>query len=355
MDPRNDRMRGLRARMAEAGLPALLLESRENLHYLTGYPGEECHLIVTPDRAYLLADPRNLELAAATATGVEAVRIDAVRTAHAFIKELGLPGLGVEEKRMTLHAWRMLGEATGSALLAGDGLVEALRLCKDETEQSKIVAAQELTDACFSHMLGFLAPGMTERKAAWEIERYLREAGADALSFETICVSGARTSMPHGTPSDKVIERGDLVTMDFGCIVDGYCSDMTRTVAIGTVSQEQRDVYRIVREAQEATLAVLRPGLSCKEADAAARDRIGEAGYGEAFGHGTGHGVGLEIHEAPTMNPRSAETLQTGMVVTVEPGIYLPGRFGVRIEDLAILGDSSIINTTRSEKELLVL
>lgn len=348
-------MRGLRARMAEAGLPALLLESHENLRYLTGYPGEECHLIVTPSQAYLLADPRNLEAAAATAAGVEPVRIDADHTAHAFLKELGLAGLGVEEKKITLHAWRKLAEETGLTLLSGDGLVEGLRLCKDETEQAKIRAAQAMTDACFTHILGILAPGITERAVAWEIERFLREAGADSLSFDTICVSGTRTSMPHGTPSDKAIERGDFVTMDFGCIVDGYCSDMTRTVAVGSASADQRAVYQIVREAQEATLAILRAGLSCKAADAAARDRITSAGYGEAFGHGTGHGVGLVIHEAPTLNPRSDETLLSGMVVTVEPGIYLPGRFGVRIEDLAILDDSSIINTTRSEKELLVL
>lgn len=204
-------------------------------------------------------------------------------------------------------------------------------------------------------MLNYLKPGLTELEAAFELEMFLRKEGAQALSFDTILVSGVRTSLPHGVPSEKKLEKGDFITMDFGCIVDGYCSDMTRTVALGKVSQEQKEVYNIVLEAQKNGCDAIRQGLSCRDADKACRDIITDAGYGEFFGHGTGHGVGLEIHEAPTLNARSDEVLEENMIVTIEPGIYLPKQFGVRIEDLAIVTASGIINLVKSDKELIVV
>lgn len=219
----------------------------------------------------------------------------------------------------------------------------------------QIMKAEAMGDACFSHILEYMKIGMTELQVAEEIERTLRKLGAEDLAFPTICVSGTRTEFPHGEPTDKVIEAGDLVTIDMGAVVNGYCGDMTRTVAMGHVTEEQRSIYELVLQSQEAGLSALKAGVRCFDIDKICRDMIAEAGYGEQFVHGTGHGVGVEVHEAPTLNRKSDEILEEFMPVTVEPGIYLPGLFGVRIEDLAIVTNFGIINTTKSAKELIIL
>lgn len=226
---------------------------------------------------------------------------------------------------------------------------------KKPEELLKIIKASAIGDLCFEHMLGFLREGMTELCAAEEIDKTLQKLGGKGLSFPTICVSGVRTNLPHGEPTDKVIERGDFVTMDFGTMVDGYCGDMTRTVAMGEVTEEQRKVYEIVLCAQESALDAVRAGVLCADVDKVARDIIAEEGYGEFFIHGTGHGVGTLVHEAPTLNSKSEEILREDMAVTVEPGIYIPGKFGVRIEDLAIVTKFGIISTVKSSKELILL
>lgn len=222
-------------------------------------------------------------------------------------------------------------------------------------ELLKIMKASAIGDLCFEHMLGFLKVGMTEIQAAKEIERTLVKLGGGGLSFPIICVSGTRTEFPHGEPTDKVIEKGDFVTMDFGTTVDGYCGDMTRTVAMGEVSREQKKVYDIVLRAQKTALQEVRAGVSCAYVDKIARDIITEEGYGEYFIHGTGHGVGKKVHQPPTFNSKSEEVLEEDMAVTVEPGIYIPGKFGVRIEDLAIVTEFGIISTVKSPKELIIL
>lgn len=226
---------------------------------------------------------------------------------------------------------------------------------KTSEELLKIMRAQAMGDICFSHILEYMKCGMTELQVAEEIERVLQQLGADDLAFPTICVSGTRTEFPHGEPTDKIIEQGDFVTIDMGAVVDGYCGDMTRTVAMGQITDEQQEVYDVVLCAQKAGLAALRAGVKCFDVDKVCRDIIKEAGYGEYYVHGTGHGVGREVHEAPALNTKSDETLAEYMPVTVEPGIYIPGKFGVRIEDLAIVTDFGIINTTQSEKELIIL
>lgn len=228
-------------------------------------------------------------------------------------------------------------------------------MVKTPEQLLNIMKAEAMGDLCFSHILGFMKVGMTELEVADEIERFLLSLGAEGLSFPTICVSGSRTEFPHGEPSDKVIEDGDFVTIDMGAIVRGYCGDMTRTVAMGHVTEEQRTVYDTVLYAQRAGLAAVRAGAKCFDVDKICRDIIAVSGYGEYYIHGTGHGVGTEVHEPPTLNRKSSETLEEGMPVTIEPGIYLPGKFGVRIEDLAIVTDFGIINTTKSEKELIIL
>ncbi len=228
-------------------------------------------------------------------------------------------------------------------------------MVKNPDELLCIIKASAMGDKVFEHILGFIRPGMTEKTVADEIERTFDSLGSEGLSFPTICVSGINTTLPHGEPSDKVIEEGDFITIDMGGIVGGYCGDMTRTVAVGGVSEEQAVVYETVLTSQLAGLEALAPGVRCFDVDKICRDIIADAGYGEYFIHGTGHGVGREVHESPTLNTKSDEVLEENMPVTVEPGIYIPDKFGVRIEDLAIITGFGIINTNRSPKELIIL
>ena len=228
-------------------------------------------------------------------------------------------------------------------------------MIKTPDEILRIMKAAAMGDICFSHILEYIRPGMTELQVSDEIERTLMSLGAEGLSFPTICVSGVNTTQPHGEPTDKVIEDGDFVTMDFGAVVEGYCGDMTRTIAVGHVSEKQREVYDVVLRSQLAGLDACRAGVRCRDIDAVSRNIIEDAGYGEFYIHGTGHGVGTEVHEAPTLNSRSDEILAEFMPVTVEPGIYIPNDFGVRIEDLAIITEFGIINTVKSEKELIII
>ncbi|MDD6647219.1 MAG: M24 family metallopeptidase [Firmicutes bacterium] len=228
-------------------------------------------------------------------------------------------------------------------------------MIKTPDEILRIMKAAAMGDICFSHILEYIRPGMTELQVSDEIERTLMSLGAEGLSFPTICVSGVNTTQPHGEPTDKVIEDGDFVTMDFGAVVEGYCGDMTRTIAVGHVSEKQREVYDVVLRSQLAGLDACRAGVRCRDVDAVSRNIIKDAGYGEFYIHGTGHGVGTEVHEAPTLNSRSDEILAEFMPVTVEPGIYIPNEFGVRIEDLAIITEFGIINTVKSEKELIII
>ena len=228
-------------------------------------------------------------------------------------------------------------------------------MIKTPDEILRIMKAAAMGDICFSHILEYIRPGMTELQVSDEIERTLMSLGAEGLSFPTIYVSGVNTTQPHGEPTDKVIEDGDFVTMDFGAVVEGYCGDMTRTIAVGHVSEKQREVYDVVLRSQLAGLDACRAGVRCRDIDAISRNIIEDAGYGEFYIHGTGHGVGTEVHEAPTLNSRSDEILAEFMPVTVEPGIYIPNEFGVRIEDLAIITEFGIINTVKSEKELIII
>lgn len=226
---------------------------------------------------------------------------------------------------------------------------------KTPEELLLIMKAEAMGDIAFEHMLDFIRPGMTEIEVADEIERVLRAMGAEALAFDTIAVSGVNSNQPHGVPSNKKIREGEFLTMDLGAVYQGYCGDMTRTVAIGYATEEMKKVYDIVLEAQLEGLATVRSGVSCREVDWASRRIIEEAGYGEFYIHGTGHGVGTQVHEEPTLNGRSDEVLHENQAVTVEPGIYLPEKFGVRIEDLAIVTNFGIINCTKSKKELIIL
>ena len=226
---------------------------------------------------------------------------------------------------------------------------------KTPEELLLIMKAEAMGDAAFEHMLDFIKPGMTEIHVADEIERVLRAMGAEGLSFDTIAVSGVNSNQPHGVPSEKKLKEGEFLTMDLGAVYKGYCGDMTRTVAIGYATDEMKNIYDIVLKAQLAGLAAVKAGVLCRDVDNASRSIIEEAGYGEFYIHGTGHGVGVLVHEPPTLNGRSDEILQENQAVTVEPGIYLPEKFGVRIEDLAIVTNFGIINCTKSKKDLIII
>lgn len=339
---------------------AALIVSPENRRYFTGFDSSDGFLLVTPHGAVFFTDSRYTE-AAANVIGAENVMNSAnlFETLDSLFSQYGIRNIAVENDRITIAEYeRIRSKLRGydfNATAALSNAIEEIRLVKSEDEIDNIVAAQKIAEAAFDHICGFIKPGMTEKQISLELDFYMLSHGADALSFETIAVAGAKSSMPHGVPGDNVVKQGDFITMDYGAVVNGYHSDMTRTVAVGKPSEKQKFVYATVLEAQQTALSVLKDGITGFDADKAARDVIEKAGYGVNFGHSTGHGVGIEIHEAPALSTKSAFTLHTGNVVTVEPGIYLPGEFGVRIEDMAVITDEGCRNLTSCPKELIIL
>ena len=341
-----------------------IIMSSHNRRYFTGFHSSAGVLLVTRGKSVFLTDFRYIEAArrAIENTGIECecMEYSSLNTSlRALVQDMGLKWLLVEDDAITCsERTRLTSACTGAVLCGGrlDSLINSLRMVKSERELAKIRAAQGLTDYAFGKITSYIRPGITERDIALELEFIMRRQGAERAAFDFIVVSGANSSLPHGVPTEKQIEHGDFITMDFGAVVDGWHSDMTRTVAVGEVSAEQRCIYGIVLRAQCASLDMLKPGVSCVHADAAARDIIAAEGYGDYFGHGTGHGVGVEIHESPRLSPTAGDTvLASGNVVTVEPGIYLPGRFGVRIEDLAVITTTGYENLTSSPKDLLII
>ncbi len=336
---------------------AALISAPHHLRYLTGYPSGESWLFVTAEKAYFLTDFRYIEMAEQTVNGAECRKITRVADELRTLVQLhGITAVYVEETHTTTAQYRRLRESLPLEAGELDRWLSELRAVKSDDEVKKIAAAQAVAEAGFAHILSVIREGVTEREVALELEFYMRRNGAERLAFDSIVASGANGSQPHAIPSNKPICRGEFITLDFGAVVDGYHSDMTRTVALGEVSDEQRTVYNTVLQAQETALGVLRADVSCVEGDAAARRVIEAAGYGEHFGHGLGHGVGLEIHEHPRLSPLAKDQrLRAGQVVTVEPGIYLPGRCGVRIEDMVLITEQGYHNFTHTPKELICL
>ena len=332
-----------------------------NRRYLTGMKSSAGYVLVFPEETVLIIDFRYIEKARET---VRHCRVEELRDGiyAALQHELDAHGastVAVEARSLTVQRLSGLKEHLPAYTFVDDDTLSAalydLRTVKTPQELEKIEAAQQLAEAALDNLLHKLHAGMTEREVALELDFYMRRHGAEDLSFETIALTGAHTSMPHGVPDDRKIAPGDFVLMDFGAVVDGYHSDMTRTVCVGNPTEEMREIYHIVRSAQDAALAAARPGMTGEELDAVARDLIREAGYGEYFGHSLGHGVGLEIHEFPVASPKRAQKLAPGNVVTVEPGIYLPGRFGVRIEDFVHITENGCENLTNIPNKLICL
>lgn len=333
-----------------------LIVSPENRRYFTGFDASDGFLFATKNGSVFLTDSRYIEAAKdkINCCDVEEKKTKLIEYAERF----SCKTLAVEADRLTVTQLKNLRMALHGIKLTTvetDKIIDELRAVKTDEEIENICKAQRIAEAALEHILGFIKIGVTEKQIALELDHYMLSHGAEALSFETIAISGANTSKPHGVPTDKKIEDGDFVTMDYGAVVNGYHSDMTRTVAVGHVSDEQKKVYDTVLKAQLASLEILRSGLKCSDGDKAARDVIAEAGYGEFFRHSTGHGVGIEIHEKPNLSPKSVATLQSGNVVTVEPGIYIPKKFGVRIEDMALITENGCKNLTNAPKELVIL
>ena len=279
-----------------------------------------------------------------------------LRVSPGWLAGAGYSRIGFESAHWSLADYQVLsGQVPAERLVPLTGMVERLRYVKEPAEVERIARAVAITDRAWARLIPAIKEGVLERDLAAELDYLLRREGADGTSFSTIVASGPRGALPHGVASDRRIVRRDMVVFDFGAQYQGYAADMTRTVAVGQPGEEERAVYRIVAEAQSRALAAVRPGLTGREIDAVARGYIGENGYGDFFGHGLGHAVGLEIHEEPRLSPSGEEQLLPGMTVTVEPGIYLPGRFGVRIEDLVVVTETGCRNLTQSRKDLVVV
>lgn len=354
----------LAAAMQQAGVDALLLSDRKNIYYYSGFAGDDSWLLLINDTAYLLSDGRFIAQAAAEAPDAEFLcRSNGQQLQHLLVTALeGKPvqRLGFEGGALSYTAWVDLANLLLIYLPdlefdpAGQLPLEP-RLVKDEYEQFCLRKCGEIADRALEATLPHIKPGVTEREIAWQLEQALHEAGGQGLSFPTIAAAGANSAKPHAIPSDYAVQSGDFVTIDFGCRWQNYCGDCTRTFAVGKISDEQRAAYETVLKAQLAGVANIRPGMTCAEADEISRRVIREAGLGEYFSHSLGHGVGLNIHEAPALSPSDKTTLAPGFLVTVEPGVYLPGRFGLRIEDSCIVTADGLEPLTHFPKELIIL
>lgn len=337
-----------------------LITSDVNRRYFTGMKSSDGLVAVFRDKTYLLIDFRYIEKARATVTAAEVIEANLpYKTLSELIKKHGVKKVHVEAETMTLAAFERLKKSVNDVEFDGSELLSAainrLRTIKDDEELRCIKKAQEIAETAFDAILNFIRPGITEREIALELNRQMLINGAEDISFETIALSGANTSMPHGVPSDKMVCEGEFVLMDFGAVYNGYHSDMTRTVCVGKPTGEMEKVYNTVLEAQLRCLEAAKAGITGEELDAAARAVIDFAGYKDNFGHALGHGVGLEIHEGPIASPRNKEKLKAGSVVTIEPGIYIAGKFGVRIEDFVILTENGCDNLTKCAKNIISL
>lgn len=341
----------MKLNLSERKLDAVILSKPENIRYLTGYTGDTGVYVQNRDRQYLLTDFRYAEQAEQQAKTCEIITVK-----HSYpevVRDLVNGTVGFEGSVLTWAEGEGFRKECGASVDVS-GWVEELRKIKSEQERQMIQKASEISQEAFWQLLEQIHPGMTEREIAAELDYRMRTLGTEKTSFTTIAVAGANSSLVHGEPGEYRLCSGDFLLLDFGCVYQGYCSDMTRTVGIGSVSEKQKEIYKIVKEAQTAALERIRPGVECREVDRAARSVIEKAGYGACFGHSLGHGVGLEIHEKPVLSPKSEGVLKPGMAVTVEPGIYLEGEFGVRIEDLVVVNDVNFDNLCKNTpKELL--
>ncbi len=346
------------AKLPEYGLDAMLITSESGERYALGFHGEGL-LLITRDEAHYTTDGRYIEAAQEQITGARVSLITAqnghLAQARAYLEEKGLHNVGFESGAMTVDAHHRYTQELPCILTPAQTLLDELRASKDEAELAVMRHAQEITDEAFKAILNFIRPGLTEREIAARLVYELMRHGGEKVSFDPIVAAGPNGSKPHAVPGDQVVDTGMFITMDFGCKVEGYCSDMTRTVALGQPTPEMEKVYAAVLSAQKAGINTARAGVTGREVDEAARRCLREAGYEAYFTHSFGHSLGIDIHEAPNASPNEHRTLPVGAVISAEPGVYLPGRFGVRIEDVLVLNENGCEDITHSPKDLIVL
>ena len=347
-------------------LDAVLLTGEANRFYAAGFfiPGGDATALVTQKGAVFFTDARYTEAAARHLEGTELREVGPAKGLTDQLREVlflkGVRRLGFEDAAMTVQSYRRLEKALSEEksppeLVPASETLLKLRQTKDLRELQAMEAAQGVAERALEDILREIRPGVTEKEIAARLQYLMLHYGASDMSFDPIVVSGPNGSLPHGVPSEKEIQSGEFVTMDFGCIVGGYCSDMTRTVAVGSVTEEMERVYQAVLAAQEAGIAAARAGVPGRAVDAAARDVLKAAGYGEYFTHSFGHGVGVEIHESPNASASNDRPLPAGAVISAEPGVYIPGKLGVRIEDVILITPEGRRNLTKAPKELIIL
>ncbi len=336
---------------------AVLITSPHNMLYFSGFSGGEGAVVIAKNQRTVFTDSRYTEQALNEVKGFDVTETnDYLGAACRFFEKNSLSLVAFEDDEMSVSQYNRLENLfDGGKFLPSSGEIRTMRMVKTDSELEKIRRAEKIGCKAFEHILDFIKPGVPERDIALEIEYFMKKQGASGLSFDTIAISGKRTSLPHGVPTDKKIESGDFVTLDFGCVLDGYCSDMTRTVVVGKATDEQKRIYNIVKRAQQIGLDKICEGVQCSDVDMAARDYITACGYGQYFRHSLGHGVGLLVHEFPTLSPKSEIVLDKNMVVSCEPGIYIPDFGGVRIEDLVAVTKDGCENLTPVTKELIEL
>ena len=347
----------LRTALAENNLDAILITSPINRRYITGFTGSAGAVIISEKNAVFITDFRYTEQAEAQAEGFNIIehKEGIVAEIQKQLKGSNIKRLGFEKDHTTYGQYETYKQSFEAEVVPVTGLVEGIRIIKTSEEIEVMKKAAKIADDAFLHIQSFIKPGVKEIEVSNELEFFMRKQGAVSSSFDTIVASGYRSAMPHGVASEKEIQSGELVTLDYGALYNGYCSDITRTVAVGEVSDELRKIYNVVLEANLRGVKEIKPGMTGREADAITRDYITEMGYGEHFGHSTGHGLGMEVHEAPGLSHRSDQRLQPGMVVTVEPGIYVAGLGGCRIEDDIVITENGNERLTWVTKEFIQL
>lgn len=352
-----DRLTKVRDKFNELGVDGLLITNSKNRRYMTGFTGTSGIVMISSTKAVFITDFRYMEQAKNQVQNYEIVQHKGPihEEVAKLVKDLGIKHLGFEQDEMTFGTFKIYENAVSAKMVPISGVIEKLRLIKTDLELQILKEAAAIADQAFDHIIKVIKPGVNELEVSNELEFFMRKKGATSSSFDTIVASGFRSALPHGVASDKVIKAGELVTLDFGAYYKGYCSDMTRTVGVGEISDVLKSIYDIVLQSQLLGMNGIKAGMTGKQADALTRDYITAKGYGEYFGHSTGHGIGLDIHEGPALSVKSDTLLEPGMVVTVEPGIYLEGVGGVRIEDDIVITKDGNIALTHSQKELLLL
>jgi len=353
------RLRKLRTSVAERGLDVLLISQPENLRYLSGFTGSSGWLLISVQSAILATDFRYVEQAKGESPDFEIIQTkqELRDCLPGLASDFGWHKLGFEANSISYEGYHKLNEAIKTKqvnfeLVPATGIVERLRSIKEPGELGFITKAIELTDAAFEQARAIIRPGMMEKEAAWEIEKFLRQEGSEGIPFEIIVASGPNSALPHARPTEKIIFSGEPVLIDMGARISGYCSDFSRTLFLGKADKTFQEIYNIVLKAQTAAIEGIESSMDASQADQLARSVVEQAGYGDAFGHGLGHGVGLAVHEFPTLNPSSSDSLVDGMVFTIEPGIYVAGQGGVRIEDMVVLENGKAKVLTKAKRDL---